>query len=260
MDIRGVAAIVTGGASGLGEATARRLAAAGARVAILDRDEARGARVAAELGGAFARCDVAAEDSVEAALAAAAAAQGEARIAVNCAGIVVGRKTVARDRATGAVAPHDLADFARVVSVNLVGTFLVASRAAARMAALEPVGPDGERGVVVMTSSIAAEDGQMGQLAYAASKGGVASMALPMARDLAREGVRVLAIQPGLFHTPMFDSLTPEVRAALAASVPFPSRLGAPDEFAALVEHVCRNPMLNGCAIRLDGAIRLAPR
>jgi NAD(P)-dependent dehydrogenase (short-subunit alcohol dehydrogenase family) len=260
MDIQGVAAIVTGGASGLGEATARRLAAGGARVAILDRDEARGARVAAELGGAFARCDVAAEDSVEAALAAAAAAHGEARIAVNCAGVVVGRRTVARDRATGAIAPHDLADFARVVSVNLVGTFLVSSRAAARMAALEPTGPDGERGVVVMTSSIAAEDGQTGQLAYAASKGGVASMALPMARDLAREGVRVVAIQPGLFHTPMFDSLTPEVRAALAANVPFPSRLGAPDEFAALVEHVCRNAMLNGCAIRLDGAIRLPPR
>jgi NAD(P)-dependent dehydrogenase (short-subunit alcohol dehydrogenase family) len=260
MQLKDTAAIVTGGASGLGEATARRLAAAGARVAILDMNPERGARVAGEIQGLFVGCDVTDEASVDEALTTAAAVHGPARVAVCCAGIVVGQKTVSRKRDTGEVTAHALQAFAKVVTVNLIGTFLVASRAAAGMAALEPVGPDGERGVIIMTSSIAAEDGQLGQLAYAASKGGVLGMTLPMARDLAREGIRVMSIMPGLFHTPMFDSLTPEIRAALAANVPFPSRLGDPAEYAALVETIVGNPMLNGSAIRLDGALRLPPK
>jgi len=260
MRIQGSSAIVTGGASGLGEATARGLAAAGAKVAILDMNAERGQRVAAEIGGVFAACDVTSEASVDAALTAAASAHGIARIAVNCAGIVIGAKTVARKRDTGAIEPHPMAAFAKVIGVNLIGTFLVASRAAAAMAAAEPLAGDGERGVVVMTASIAAEDGQLGQAAYAASKGGVAGMTLPMARDLAREGIRVVSIMPGLFHTPMFDSLTPEIRAALAANVPFPSRLGDPAEYARLVAAIVENPMLNGTSIRLDGALRLPPK
>jgi NAD(P)-dependent dehydrogenase (short-subunit alcohol dehydrogenase family) len=260
MKLEGTAAIVTGGASGLGEATARALAAAGAAVAVLDMNAERGARVADEIGGVFTPCDVTDETSVERALEAAAARCGPARVAVNCAGIVIGAKTVGKDRASGRPLAHPAAGFAKVIGVNLIGTFLVASRAAARMVALDPVGPDGERGVIVMTASIAAEDGQTGQAAYAASKAGVAGLTLPMARDLAREAVRVVTIMPGLFHTPMFDSLTPEIRAALAADVPFPRRLGDPAEYAALVRHACENAMLNGVSIRLDGALRLPPR
>lgn len=260
MEISGQAAVVTGGASGLGEATARRLAALGAKVAILDRDAERGAKVAAEIGGAAFACDVTDEASVAAALTAATAAHGVARVVVCCAGVVIGAKTISRDKATGAVTAHPLGSFARTIGVNLIGTFNVASQAAALMAAAPALGPDGERGVIVMTASIAAEDGQLGQAAYAASKGGVLGMTLPMARDLARDGIRVMSIMPGLFHTPMFDSLTPEVRAALAANVPYPPRLGDPAEFARLAQAIIENPMLNGSAIRLDGALRLPPK
>lgn len=255
-----IAAVVTGGASGLGEASARGLAAAGVRVALLDLNEDRGKAVAAEIGGVFARCDVTHADSISAALDVARAAHGQERVCVNCAGIVAGQKTVTRNRETGAISAHDLALFAKVIDVNLVGTYRVAALSAAGMAGLDPATADGGRGVVVMTASIAAEDGQMGQSAYAASKGGVAGMTLPMARDLAREGIRVMSIMPGLFHTPMFDSLGEDVRAALAAGVPFPQRLGDPGEYAQLVRHICENDMLNGTAIRLDGALRLAPR
>lgn len=260
MRIEGLAAIVTGGASGLGEATARTLAAAGAKVTLLDRDATRGPKVAGEIGGVFAACDVTDPASVDSALAAGAAAHGAARIAVNCAGIALGQKTINRDKATGAITPHALDAYARVVQINLIGTFIVASRAAAAMAALPPVTGDGGRGVIVMTASVAAEDGQIGQLAYAASKGGVVGMTLPMARDLSREGIRVATILPGLFHTPMFDTLPEEVRQSLGASVPFPSRLGKPAEYGALVQSIVENDMLNGVTIRLDGAVRLAPR
>lgn len=257
MQLSGTAAIVTGGASGLGEASARRLAAGGAKVALLDMNAERGVKVAAELGGLFCACDVADEASVLAALDAAEKAHGPARIVVNCAGIASGQKTASRKRDTGEIQPHAYGLFVKTLTVNLIGTFNVASKAAARMMALDAIGPDHERGVIVMTASVAAEDGQIGQIAYSASKGGVLSMTLPMARDLAREGIRVMTIMPGLFHTPMFDGLSPEVRDALAASVPFPSRLGSPAEYAALVQTICENAMLNGSGIRLDGAIRL---
>ena len=260
MRIEGLPALITGGASGLGEASARQLAAAGAKVTLLDMHAERGLQVAAEIGGHFEGCDVTDEASVDAAIARAATVHGPARILVNCAGIVIGQKTVSRKKETGDIVAHGLAGFTRVIAVNLIGTFLVSSKAAAAMAALAPLPGDGERGVIVMTSSIAAEDGQAGQLAYAASKGGVLGMTLPMARDLARDGIRVMSIMPGLFHTPMFDSLTGEVRAALAANVPFPQRLGNPAEYAALVQTICENPMLNGSAIRLDGGLRLPPK
>lgn len=254
------AAVVTGGASGLGEATARRLAARGARVALFDMNAERGEQVAREIGGLFCRVDVTDEASLDAGFDKARAAHGQERICVNCAGIVYGGKTVGKDKATGAPVPHKGADFRRVIEINLIGTFLTAARAAAGMVASAPVTKDGGRGVIVMTASVAGTDGQIGQAAYAASKGGILGLVLPMARDLAREGVRVNVIMPGLFHTPMFDALPDEARAALAASVPFPSRLGDPSEYAALVEHIAENEMLNGAAIRLDGALRMAPK
>ncbi len=254
MNIAGAAAIVTGGASGLGEAAARALAARGAKVAVLDVQEARGQEVAAEIGGVFARCDVTDDASVAAALAAAAAAHGPARIAVTCAGIVAGRRVVGRGRA-----PHPMEEFARVVAVNLLGTMRVLSQAAGAMAALDP-DADGARGVIVTTASIAAEDGQIGQTAYAASKAGVAGLTLPAARELAAHGIRVVCIMPGVFDTPMMAGLDESVRAAVAATVPFPPRLGDPADFAALVAHAVENSTLNGCAIRLDGALRMAAR
>ncbi|HQF30368.1 MAG TPA: SDR family NAD(P)-dependent oxidoreductase [Hyphomicrobiales bacterium] len=253
-------AVVTGGASGLGAASARRLAAAGAKVALFDLNAEKGEALAAEIGGLYVPVDVTSEESVDAGLAKARAAHGQERILVNCAGIVIGRKTISRDRETGAIRPHDVAGFAKVIGVNLVGSFHMMAKCSAGMAGLEPVTTDGGRGVIVSTSSVAAEDGQMGQAAYAASKGGIMALTLPVARDLAREGIRVATIMPGLFHTPMFDGLPDDVRAALAASVPFPSRLGDPDEFGALVQHICENDMLNGVSIRLDGAVRLAPK
>lgn len=256
----GVAAVVTGGASGLGAATTRALAAAGTKVAVLDLNAKRGAEVAAEVGGVFCECDVTNDDSAAAAFAAARAAHGQERVLVNCAGIAIGKRTAWRDRESGITQAHDLASFAKVVTVNLVGTFNMIAKSAAGMLALAPVGPDHERGVIINTASVAARDGQMGQAAYAASKGGVASLTLPVARDLARDGIRVVTIMPGLFETPMFDGLPTDVRDALAATVPFPSRLGNPSEYASLARHICENSMLNGECIRLDGAIRLSPK
>lgn len=255
-----ISAIVTGGASGLGEATARRLAAIGAKVAIFDMSEERGEMVAGEIGGTFCMVDVTNEESVDAGLAKARATHGQERILVNCAGIVIGRKTVSRDRETGSTLAHDLASFAKVVEVNLIGTFHMIAKSAAGMAATDPVTADGGRGVIVNTSSIAGAEGQIGQVAYAASKGGVMSLTLPVARDLAREGIRCCTIMPGLFYTPMFDTLPAEAQDALGASVPFPARLGTADEFAQMAQHIVENDMLNGTCIRLDGAIRLEPR
>ena len=255
-----VAAIVTGGASGLGEATARMLARHGVRVAILDMQAARGAAVAQEIGGVFCQADVTSEASVDAALAAARAAHGIERILVNCAGVAPARRTLAKKRDSSELMAHDLATFQRAIQINLVGTFLMIAKSAMAMATLAPLNVDGARGVMINTASVAAEDGQIGQAAYAASKGGVVALTLPVARDLAGFGIRVVTILPGLFETPMFDAIPEEARRALAVSVPFPSRLGRPDEYAALVASICENDMLNGTTIRLDGAVRLAPK
>jgi NAD(P)-dependent dehydrogenase (short-subunit alcohol dehydrogenase family) len=255
-----IAAVVTGGASGLGAATARALAGKGVRVALLDLNAGLGEPLAKELGGVFARCDVTDEAGVDAALAAARKAHGQERILVNCAGIGIAKRLTRRVKETGAFETHDLATFAKVIQVNLIGTFLMMAKSAVGMQATAPVNDDGERGVMIGTSSVAAQDGQIGQVAYSASKGGVYSMTLPVARDLAQSGIRVCTILPGLFLTPMFDSLSEEARKSLAASVPFPARLGSPTEYAALAVHICENPMLNGECIRLDGALRMAPR
>ncbi len=255
-----ITAVVTGGASGLGGATARALAEKGCKVAIFDLNADLGEKHAKAIGGQFFTCDVTSEASVDAALAASRKELGGERIVVNCAGIAIGKRVTRKNKDTGAVEPHDLASFTKVIQVNLIGTFLMVAKAAAHMQTLAPTGADGERGVMIQTSSVAAEEGQIGQIAYAASKGGVLSMTLPFARDLAQSGIRVATIMPGLFHTPMFDGLPDDARRALAASVPFPSRLGSPTEYAALATHICENVMLNGVAIRLDGAVRLAPR
>lgn len=257
---KSIAAVVTGGASGLGEATARMLAGQGVKVSILDLQKERGEKVAGEIGARFFEADVTSEASVTAALAAARAAHGVERVLVNCAGIATGRRTVSKKRDSEELQAHDLASFQKTVMINLVGTFNVLSKSTVAMAALPPVDADGQRGVVVCTSSVAAEDGQIGQAAYSASKGGVLGMTLPIARDLAQYGVRVMTILPGLFYTPLFDGLPEAARVSLAASVPFPSRLGRADEYASLVRHICENDMLNGGGIRLDGAIRLAPK
>jgi NAD(P)-dependent dehydrogenase (short-subunit alcohol dehydrogenase family) len=255
-----VAAIVTGGASGLGEATARMLREAGAKVAIFDMQADRGKAVADETGAAFCEADVTDEGSVDAALKKARAANGTERILVNCAGIAPGKRTVAKKRETGELVPHDLATFRRTVEVNLIGTYHMIAKCAAAMAALEAATPDGGRGVVICTASVAAQDGQIGQAAYAASKGGVLGLTLPVARDLASFGIRVMTIMPGLFHTPMFESVPEDFRNSLAASVPFPSRLGRAEEYAQLVRAIVENDMLNGESIRLDGALRMAPK
>lgn len=254
MNIEGQAAVVTGGGSGLGEATARELARLGARVAVLDLNAEAAARVAADIGGFACQADVTDGASMSAALDAAAAVHGAARIVMHVAGIGTAKRIVGKD---GQPAP--LEDFERVVRVNLIGSYNVARLAAARMARLEPLA-DGERGVLVMTASVAAFDGQVGQEAYSASKGGVVSMTLPLARDLSQHGIRVCTIAPGLFETPLMKTLPPEVQQSLAASIPFPRRLGAPDEFARLAAHVVTNVHLNGETIRLDGALRMAPR
>lgn len=255
-----ISAIVTGGASGLGAAAARQLADAGVSVALFDLNVEEGGKSAAEINGLFCQCNVTDEQSVAAALAKARDANGQERILVNCAGITIGEKTARRDRETGQVAAHSLKNFAKVIEVNLIGTFNMIRLSAAGMMNAAPVTEDGGRGVIINTASVAAEDGQVGQVAYAASKGGVAAMTLPIARDLARDGIRVVTIMPGLFETPMFAGLTDDVRDALARQVPFPSRLGNPDEYGALARHICENDMLNGVSIRLDGAVRLAPR
>ena len=255
-----IAAIVTGSASGLGEATARHLASFGVKVGILDLNVERGTKVAAELGGTFARCDVTDDASVAEALASVRAKHGVERVLVNCAGIVAGRRTVSKDRETGNLVAHDLGSFTKVLSINLIGTFRMIAQSAVAMAGLDAVTDDGGRGVIVNTASVAAEDGQIGQAAYSASKGGVAGMTLPIARDLAGHGIRVVSIMPGIFHTPMFDQISEEYRKSLAQQVPFPQRLGNPAEYAQLVESICRNDYLNGTSIRLDGTIRLAPK
>ena len=247
--------LVAGGGSGLGAATARMLAAKGGRVLALDRDGAAAERVAAEIGDAarFAQADVTSEPEVRAAVDAAVSAFGALHGLVNCAGVAPAERILGRD------GPHDLEAFARTIAINLVGTFNVLRLAAEAMAKNAP-DAEGERGVVVNTASVAAFDGQIGQAAYAASKGGVAAMTLPAARDLARHGIRVVAIAPGVFETPMLAAMPQEVRDALGANVPFPPRLGRPEEYAALVRAIICNPMLNGETIRLDGALRMAPR
>jgi NAD(P)-dependent dehydrogenase (short-subunit alcohol dehydrogenase family) len=253
MDITGQAAIVTGGASGLGAATARALAAAGARVAVLDLNEQAAMNVATEIGGLPVPCDVAGTEDVKEALKAATSAHGPARILVNCAGIGPAKRIVGRD------GPMPLAEFERVIRVNLIGTFNCLRLAGASMMALEALA-DGERGVIVSTSSVAAFEGQIGQAAYSASKGAVAALTMPAAREFAQFGIRVLAIAPGIFRTPMMHALPQEAQDSLGASVPFPKRLGEPGEFAELVLHLVRNRYLNGEVIRLDGALRMAPR
>jgi NAD(P)-dependent dehydrogenase (short-subunit alcohol dehydrogenase family) len=253
MRLAGQAALVTGGASGLGAATAQRLARAGCRVAVLDINQAAVEASAARIGGLGIACDVADAASAEAAVAAARAAHGPARLLVNCAGVGTAGRIVGRD------GPMALAAFERVIRVNLIGTFNLLRLAAAEMSALETL-EDGERGAIVNTASIAAYEGQVGQSAYAASKAGVIGLTLPAARELARAGVRVVTIAPGLFHTPMVEGLPQDVQRSLGESVPFPPRLGTPEQFAALVEHIATNTYLNGETIRLDGALRMPPR
>ena len=254
MNPMGHAALVTGGASGLGAQTARELAKRGAKVAVLDRNEAGAKTVAAEIGGVGIGCDITSSDSVLAALEIARQAHGPARILMNIAGIGTAKRRIGKDGA-----PMPLEDFRRVVEVNLIGTFNVIRLATAEMVTLEPLA-DGERGVIVNTASVAAFDGQVGQEAYAASKGGVVSLTLPLARDLAQFGVRVVTIAPGLFLTPLLAELPQAVQESLAASIPFPKRLGRPEEFGQLAVSIVENLALNGEVIRLDGALRMAPR
>lgn len=254
MQIQGQSALVTGGASGLGEATARALARLGACVAVLDRNAEQAARVAADIGGVACACDITDAASVAAALEQAAAAHGPARILMNVAGIGSAKRIVQRD---GSAAP--LEDFARVVNINLIGTYNVSRLFAAACSRLEAL-DNGERGVMLFTASVAAFDGQVGQQAYSASKAGLAGMTLPMARDLAQHAIRVCTIAPGLFATPLMQELPETVQQSLAASIPFPPRLGRPEEFAELACHIVTNGHLNGEVIRLDGALRMAPR
>lgn len=254
-----VAAVVTGGASGLGEASARALAQVGARVAIFDMNEAAGEAVAREIGGIFCKVDVTSDEQVDAAFEKARAAHGQERVLINCAGIANGIKTASRSKGDGRTARFPMKDFERVIQINLLGTFRCIAASAQGMLDLEPL-EDGERGVVICTASVAAQDGQMGQAAYSASKAGVLGMTLPIARDLMGEGIRINTILPGLFLTPMMRGLPENVQVALGASVPFPKRLGAPEEYAALALHMIGNNYLNGESVRLDGAIRLAPR
>jgi NAD(P)-dependent dehydrogenase (short-subunit alcohol dehydrogenase family) len=255
-----VAAIVTGGASGLGEATVRMLASEGAKVAIFDTNTERGERIATDIGAVFCEANVADEASVDAALAKARRANGVERVLVTCAGIAPGKRTVSKKRDTGEFVPHDLATFRRTLEVNLLGTFHMIAKSTAAMAGLEPITADGGRGVVVCTASVAAQDGQIGQAAYAASKGGVLGLTLPVARDLSGFGIRVMTIMPGLFHTPMFESVPEEIRKTLEENVPFPSRLGRPEEYAKLVRSIIDNDLMNGESIRLDGALRMQPK
>ena len=253
MDIKGEAALVTGGGSGLGEGTARALAQAGAKVAVIDINLAAAQRVADDIGGLAIACDVASAESGEAAIAQARAAHGAARLLVNCAGIAPAARIVGRD------GPMALDAFRRTIEINLIGTFNMMRLAASDMQTL-PAKTDGERGLIVMTASVAAFDGQIGQAGYAASKGGVAGLTLPAARELAKTGIRVMSIAPGLFGTPMLLGMPQELQASLASQVPFPARFGRPDEYAALVLHMLANTMLNGETIRLDGSIRMGPK
>lgn len=255
MDIKQVVGFVTGGASGLGEATIRRIVNDGGKVIIADLAEERGNKLAAELGESawFQKVDVSSTESIQAALEKAIEKFGQVNAVVNCAGIAIAEKVL------GKKGPHTLESFARIININLIGSFNVIRLAAEKMAGNLP-NPGGERGVVISTASVAAFEGQIGQTAYSASKGGIVSMTLPIAREMAVHGIRVMTIAPGLFETPMFDSLPEEARKSLGSLVPFPSRLGYPEEFALLVRTILENPMLNGSTIRLDGAIRMQPR
>lgn len=253
MKIPGTTVIVSGGGSGLGEQTAREFASKGARVAVLDLNQEAATRVASEFSGLAVQCDVRSEDSVSNALDQVAAKYGPGQIVINCAGIGTARRIVGRDQV------HPLENFTRVIDVNLIGSFNLLRLAAERLTELE-VDQEGERGVIIMTASIAAYEGQVGQVAYAASKGGIVSMTLPAARELAQFGIRVLTLAPGLFRTPLMEELPDEVQSSLAASIPFPSRLGKSEEFAALAVHCAENNFVNGEVIRIDGGLRLAPR
>lgn len=252
MKIQDTAVLITGGASGLGAATAELLAQQGAKVALLDLNEELGEALAARLGGVFVKANVTNEDEVIAAIEKATSEVGPLRILVNCAGTGYPMKTVSKGK------PHDLSVFQKIIDINLVGTFSVLSKVAAKMTALDPLGE--ERGVIINTASAAAFEGQIGQVSYSASKAGLVGMTLPIARDLAQNAIRVVTIAPGLFHTPLLGSLPEEAQKSLGAQVPFPSRLGQPSEYAMLVKSIVENPMLNGETIRLDGAIRMAPR
>ena len=259
MDVKDIAAVVTGGASGLGEATARELARRGAKVAIFDRDPARGEAVAGEIGGVFCEVDVTSDEKVAAGFAKAREAHGQERILVNCAGVATAAKTVGRDKETKAAKPYPLQQFELTIQINLIGSFRCIAQASLGMVDLEPL-VDGEKGVIINTASVAAEDGQIGQAAYSASKGGVLAMTLPIARDLMGEGVRVNTILPGVFKTPMVAMMPENVQDALGAQVPFPKRLGKPEEYARLACFLIENPYMNAAAVRLDGGIRMAPR
>jgi len=255
-----ITAIITGGASGLGEGTARALAAKGVKIGIFDLNESRGETIAKELGGIFAKVNVSDPDSVDAGFTAVRGALGTERILINCAGVGLGMKTASRKRDSGEIIAHDVAQFQRIININLIGSFLCASKSAAGMMALEPLAPDGERGVIINTASVAAQDGQIGQLAYAASKGGILAMALPMARDLAREGIRANTILPGFFETPIYEQMKPEVKDSLRAHVQFPNRFGTPEEYGQLAAFMCENTYINGEYIRTDAGARMPPR
>src|SRR5881628_1739360 len=259
MDINGVAAVVTGAASGLGEATARELARRRAKVAVFDRDPERGAKVAGEIGGVFCAVDVTSDEKVAAAFAKAREAHGQERILVNCAGVANAAKTVARDKETKAAKFYPMQQFELAIQINLIGSFRCIAHSALGMVDLEPL-EDGEKGAIVNTASVAAEDGQIGQAAYSASKGGVLAMTLPIARDLSGDGIRVNTILPGVFKTPMVAMMPKNVQEALGAQVPFPKRLGKAEEYARLACFLIENPYMNAAAVRLDGGIRMAPR
>ena len=259
MKIEGIAAVVTGGASGLGGATARELAKRGGKVPVFDRDVEKGEKVAAEIGGVFCEVDVTSDEKVAAAFARAREAHGQERVLVNCAGVANAAKTVGRDKDTKEPKFYPMIQFELAIQINLIGTFRCIANSAFGMVGLDPL-EDGERGCIINTASVAAEDGQIGQAAYSASKGGVLAMALPIARDLMNDGIRVNTILPGVFKTPMVAMMPPNVQEALGAQVPFPKRLGKAEEYAELAAFIVETPYLNAESIRLDGGIRLAPR
>ncbi|HRH86131.1 MAG TPA: SDR family oxidoreductase [Rubrivivax sp.] len=254
-----ISAVVTGGASGLGAATARRLARSGVKVAIFDLNTEAGEALAKEIGGVFCKVDVTNEEQVDAGFAKARAAHGQERVLVNCAGTGNAIKTASRDKKTGEIKAFPTANFDRIIQINLVGTFRCIAKSAAGMLTLDPL-EHGERGAIVSTASVAAQDGQIGQASYSASKAAIVGMTLPIARDLMGEGIRVNTILPGIFETPLLAGLPDNVKDALAASVPFPKRLGQPDEYAALAEFMISTGYMNGESVRIDGAIRMAPK
>jgi NAD(P)-dependent dehydrogenase (short-subunit alcohol dehydrogenase family) len=255
-----ITAVITGGASGLGAATARALAAHGVKIAIFDMNESKGEATAREVGGIFCKVNVTLDGDVDAGFAKSRAALGQERILINCAGTGNAFKTAGRDKASGEIKHFPIDAFNTIIQINLVGSFRCLAKSAAGMLSLPPLDQQGERGVIINTASVAAVDGQMGQAAYSASKAGVVGMTLPIARDLMNEGIRVNTILPGIFDTPLMQGAPENVKAALAASVPFPKRLGTPDEYASLALEMCRNGYFNGEHVRLDGAIRMAPR